>query len=483
MGAQLYETHSGLVVLCGERAYKTKKPVITDFLDFSTPQLRERACARELDLNRRLAPDVYLGVGQLTDPTGGPAEPVLIMRRMPEQARLSAHLADPNIGGMLTALAHLLARFHDQSAHGPQIDAAGTVAALRSRWDSLISGLSQPPIPAQRAQLIRALVNSYLAGREPLFEDRIAAGHIVDGHGDLRAGDIFSLPDGFRVLDCLDFDDDLRYVDRVDDIAFLVMDLEFRGHPQLGAQMLQRYCAITGDPAPLSLRHHYIAYRAAVRAKTDCIRGAQGAVESAAHAESHVAIAVRHLRAAAVRLALVGGLPGTGKSTVARHLGDAVDATVISSDDVRHRLRASGTVSGSGGDFGDGAYRPEAKAAVYAAMLTEAKTELSQGRSVILDASWTDAQERARAAALAADTHSDLVELQCQAPERVAASRLATRRHSDTSTASSYSEATPAIATAMADRASPWPQATTIDTTAPLPNSLALALRAWSVEM
>ncbi|WP_328821050.1 hypothetical protein [Nocardia sp. CY41] len=127
--AQLRETHTGLVVLCGDRAYKVKKPVVTDFLDFGTPEARERACARELELNQRVAPDVYLGLAHLTDPGGGAAEPVIVMRRMPDELRLSTALADPTREAAdLCALAQTLAHFHAGARRGAEIDRAGTPA-------------------------------------------------------------------------------------------------------------------------------------------------------------------------------------------------------------------------------------------------------------------------------------------------------------------------------------------------------------------
>jgi aminoglycoside phosphotransferase family enzyme/predicted kinase len=471
--AELHETHSGVVLLCGDRAYKVKKPVVTDFLDFGTHARREQACARELELNRRLSPDVYLGVTHLTDPGDGPSEPVLVMRRMPDGRRLSRLLTDPGSAqAALSALAHMLARFHDGADRGPGIDRAATVAALRDRWQSLLSGLTDPPIDPAAATRLTELVHRFLDGRTPLFDNRITGRHIVDGHGDLRAGDIYLLPDGFRVLDCLDFDDELRHVDRLDDIAFLAMDLEFLGHPESAADFVAAYRAITGDPAPAALIHHYIAYRAVVRAKVNCLRYRQGDAESAAHAVRHTDIALRHLAAGAIRLALVGGPPGTGKTTVAQGLADATDAVMLSSDHIRAGLRAAGTLAGHSGEFGHGAYRPEARAQVYATMLTEARRQLGEGRSVVLDASWTDPGERERAAALAADLRADLIELLCSAPQSVAVGRILSRTGSE-------SEATPAIAAAMAAERGPWPGAVVLDTTAALPDTLSRALAAW----
>ncbi|MGV9611697.1 bifunctional aminoglycoside phosphotransferase/ATP-binding protein [Nocardia xishanensis] len=473
--AQVHETHTGLVLLCGERAYKAKKPITTDFLDFGTPALREQACARELELNRRMAPDVYLGVAHLSDPEGGPAEPVLVMRRMPEDRRLSNILADVAAHGQeLTPLVELLVGFHRLARRGPDVDRAGTARALRDRWQTLLRPLREEPacrVAPILPDRIDHLAMRYIDGRIQLFDNRIAEGRIIDGHGDLLAQDIFALPDGFRVLDCLDFDDRLRHLDCLDDIAFLAMDFEFLGYPELGVRLLDDYVRATGDSAPMSLRSHYIAYRATVRAKVNLIRLSQGDGAARERAVRHLRIALDHLERGTVRLALVGGLPGTGKSTVARRLAANTGATVLSTDRIRTELAAR-ILTGEGGEFGAGRYSPANKARVYDELLNRARTLLASGVSVILDASWVDTDERRRAAELAERTHSDLVQLHCTCPTELAAGRIRERPRGD-------SEATPAIAEAMVATAAPWNDATALHTVGPIDDTVAVASQAW----
>ena len=180
-----------------------------------------------------------------------------------------------------------------------------------------------------------ARARRFLAGREHLLADRVSRGRIVDGHGDLIADDIFCLDDGPRVLDCLEFDDALRFVDALDDVAFLAMDLERLGRPDLADYFHDAYVEFSADPAPPSLWHHYLAYRAFVRVKVACLRHEQGADDAAKTAAQHLRLCADHLRAGTVRLALVGGLPGTGKSTVAGRLADLAGAVVLSSDRLR----------------------------------------------------------------------------------------------------------------------------------------------------
>ena len=196
----------------------------------------------------------------------------------------------------------------------------------------------------------------------------------------------------------------------------------------LGDYFLARYAADSGHAAPSALQDFYIAYRAVVRAKVDCVRLSQGHPEAAQDAGRHLDIAAQHLHSGAVRLALVGGNPGTGKSTLARGLAEKAGAQVISTDDVRQELRGAGAIGGDSGVLGAGLYRPDNVAAVYEVALRRARLLLSGGQSVILDGTWRDPEVRAQARRLAGETHAALVELRCSAPVDAAADRIRTRR-------------------------------------------------------
>ncbi|WP_459545924.1 bifunctional aminoglycoside phosphotransferase/ATP-binding protein [Nocardia sp. X0981] len=474
--AELRETYTGVVVLFGDRAYKVKKPITTDFLDFATPAARRRACLRELELNRRLAPDVYLGLAHLTDPLGGADEPVLLMRRMPEQRRLSTLLADPE-GPVrdLRPLVATLVAFHENARRGADIDRAGTGTALRDRWRGVLGTLrEQSPefLDPARLAAIEDRALDYVRGRDRLFAQRIADGWLVDGHGDLLAEDIFDLPDGFRILDCLDFDDELRHIDRLDDIAFLAMDLEFLGHPEYADRLLADYRQLSGDRAPRSLDHHYRAYRAAVRAKVDVIRYGQGEGTARDQAERHLALVEQHLRRGAIRLVLVGGLPGTGKSTVAQRLATATGSHLLSTDPIRRELMRAGEITGTIGVYDTGAYTPESKHRVYTELLRRARPLLAAGVPVVLDAGWSDAGERRRARELATALGAEPVQLRCECPRDTADRRLRDRPHGD-------SDATPPIAHAISAATAPWPEAEVLDTRQPPGAVAAAALRRW----
>ncbi|WP_081258548.1 AAA family ATPase [Mycobacterium kansasii] len=475
----VHETHTGVVVLAGDRAYKAKKPVLTDFLDFRTPEQRERACLREVELNSRLSPDSYLGIAHLSDPAGGPAEPVVVMRRYRDSDRL-AWLAEhggseTSVRELLDTIAAVLARFHEHAERSPLIDAQGEAGAINRRWTENLTELRRyagTVFSDESIGQIEQLVAEFVCGRDVLFNRRIAEGCIVDGHGDLLADDIFCVADGPALLDCLEFDDQLRYVDRIDDAAFLAMDLEFLGRNDLGEYFLERYLAHSGDTAPKPLHDFYIAYRAVVRAKVDCVRLSQGKSASAADAARHLAIATRHLRQGAVRLALVGGNPGTGKSTVARALAERVGAQVISTDDVRRQLREWGAIAGESGVLDAGLYSPRNVTAVYEVALRRARLSLANGRPVILDGTWRDPQLRAQAHRLAAEAHSPLVELLCTAPVDTAADRVRTRQPGN-------SDATPQIAATLAAQHNGWDTAHPVATSRPLEFSVREAHDVW----
>lgn len=467
----LRETHSAGLVLVGERVFKFKKPVNLGFLDFTSPEVRVQMCRRELELNSRFAPDVYLGVADLALPDGS-HEPMVVMRRMPEDRRLSTLVTrGVDVHDDLRHLAHQLATAHGRSARGPRIDAEAALPMLRARWKASFKQVRPyfgTTLDPGLVHEVERLTLRFLAGRRPLFDHRVATGCAVDGHGDLMADDVFCLDDGPRALDCLEFDDRLRYVDRVDDAAFLAMDLERLGAPELGATFLGWYAELAGDPAPPSLVHHYVAYRAFVRAKVAAIRADQGSAVAAADARALTSCTHRHLASSAVTLTLVGGAPGTGKTTLASGIADRLGMVVVSSDRIRKELAGIDPETPAGAPYRSGIYSPAHTERTYAEMLERARALLGMGESVVLDASWLDPEHRDAAREVARTTHSDLREISCRAPLATARQRIVARRSAGHLT----SDADASVATAMAEAQSPWPEAYAVDTSRPLEESL-----------
>lgn len=480
------ETHCAVVFSVGDRAVKMKKPVDLGFLDFSTREARERACHREVELNRRLSPDVYLGVADVIGPDGHPCDHLVVMRRMPTERRLSTLLAQGQpCTDALRSVARQITALHaaaPTSIERPEIGVVATRDAVAGNWadnfEALRVFVGDVIDPDEFARVDR-LATRYLAGREPLFAHRIATGQARDGHGDLLAEDIFVLDDGPRILDCLEFADRYRFGDVLLDAAFLAMDLERLGHTDAARRFLTWYVEFSGEHHPPSLADHYIAYRAHVRTKVACLRHAQGGDDtSAAEARVLHRLALDHLRQGRVVLVLVGGLPGAGKSTVASGLADAHGWALLRSDELRKDLAGMGHTTDAHADVGHGLYRPEQVAGVYRELLVRAQRLLGQGLSVVLDASWTSAAERRAAVELARLSSSDLVQLRCETTLDVARARLAVRPPG-----TEASDATPDVLDAMASRADPWPEAVTVRTGHAIDQVLAQARQAVDVQL
>lgn len=531
------ETHAALVFLCGEEAQKVRKPIDLGFLDNRTVEARGEQSRREVKLNSRLAPDVYTGVLEVRGPGGEVIDHVVRMRRLPRRQSLAAIVRSRGTasnGSRGTAsngardadlrheesaarvrdevrdgvreVARQVARLHADSPHSPEIDAAGAPATLAGLWTESLDHLRRLCVGEEAPEIvddIAALAAAYLRGRGPLLESRIAERRIVDGHGDLLAADVYLTEDGPRIIDCLEFDDRLRFGDAMLDIGFLAMDLDHLGARDLAVVVLEAFSEASGDAAPPTLVHHYIAYRALVRAKVAAIRAGQSAgagsrrgvvgpvgdddhddhdhdddnAGPAALADARLALeladrAVDSLLRGRVRLVLVGGVSGSGKSTLARPLAQALGAELLRSDVVRQELRQ---VRGSGSGSAADGYSDAAVGAVYAEMLERAAVLLARGRSVVLDATWLEPRRRAEAETVAADAHAELVEISCTAPRDDLARRITERARCGTDA----SEATVGVLDVQLAESAPWPDAIAVDT-AELDVREAEAVRAWA---
>ena len=473
----LVQTHTACLLMTGALVLKWKKPVDLGFVDFRTRADRVLACQHELELNRRLAADVYLGVGEAHGPDGIVQEPYLLMRRLPARLRLATLVRQGRpVLGHVDAIARLLADFHSRCAVPG--DAAELVAPARLRrlWQEALGVLrGHAPAVASTADLHRAgeLVDAYLAGRSTLLRQRVEHGQVRDGHGDLLADDVFCLPDGPRVLDCLDFDPQLRCGDVVGDVAFLAMDLEHLGDVTAAHRLWEQYRVHSDEHHPQTLVHFYTAYRAAVRAKVCCLRGEQLPPGDARDVQLHEAaelmgLSLRHLERTRLTLTLIGGLPGSGKSSLAEAVTAAGDDVLLSSDLIRHELH--GPDSGPDEEpYAGRAYAGTVTDEVYRTMLRRARIELTRGVSVVLDASWATEAHRHAARALCTETSTVLVEVLCEVTDDVAEARLSSRGPDHDS------DATAAVRTAMRARTASWPTATSIDTRGPLGVAVGIA--------
>lgn len=463
------ETHISTLFFYRDVVLKLRRPVTYGFADFHDVERRRADCEREVELNRRLAPDVYLGTATISmdadtadaldSPAGGhPLDHAVVMRRLPEDRNLAALVRrhEP-VDEELRAIARTLAAFHDRASRSPQIAAAGTATAIWQRWQATEDELARfigPVVDRARYRELTRLARRYLDGRGPLFERRTAEGAVCDGHGDLHATDVFCMADGPRILDCLEFDDELRYGDVLADLAFLVEDLELLGAPQAATVFLDEYRHRSGRGYPQSLFHFYVGYRAHVRLLVECLRQEQGLAVGVAP-DAVLEQALGHLRAAQVRLVLVGGLPGSGKSTLSAWIGARFDAEVLSTDLARRRERPPSEPP-------EQRYSEPARTDVYRNLLARAASLLRTGRSVIVDATWGSAEMRGQAASVARATSAELVSMRCQCPPGQRDARITARLD----TGEDASEATPSVAALLGSAEDPWPTARVVDTSA-----------------
>jgi uncharacterized protein len=458
--AAVVETHVSVLFFTADRVFKLLKPVDMGFLNHVDRTRRLAATVAELELNRRLAPDVYLGLADIRE-ADELVDQMVVMRRLPDDRRMSSLAGTPGFDDHVRSVAKAVASFHAAQPPAARTGMATRDAVAKNWADNLAVmernlGKVLAPDVFDEVALLAA---RYLDLRVDLFDDRIRKGWVRDGHGDLLADDIFCLDDGPRILDCLAFNEDLRIADVLCDIGFLAMDLLRLVGPAAADALLTWYQDFTGERHPSSLAHHYIAYRAGVRAKVACLRYEQGDAASAEHARTYLELCRDELRRGEVQLVLVGGGAGVGKSTLAEGLAERMGWCRLNTDEIRKDVLRVAHATRIEAAPGQGPYDDQGRATVYLEMLWEAGRLLAHGESVVLDASWNDAAQRDRAADLARATGSRLTELDCQLDLAVARERIARRQASPFNP----SDATPAIAEHLAATGDPWPSATAID--------------------
>jgi hypothetical protein len=441
----LTETHISWVLLAGEFVYKIKKPLDLGFLDFSTLARREHFCREELRLNRRLAPALYLDVLPITGAPdapvlGGPGtaiEYALKMRRFPQEALLDRVLAR----GALTPqhiddLAQTLAAFHQrQAAIAPATSPFGSPDAVLAPMRQNFTQIRPRVAAAFQARLnqLAQWTETTHAQLRPVLEARHAAGFIRECHGDAHLGNMALLQGRVTLFDCLEFNDQLRWIDVISEIAFTVMDLDDRQHPTYAHRLLNGYLEATGDYAGLALLRFYLVYRALVRAKVAAIRLSQadvGAVERAHHEElfaSYLALAERYTRPPAPALLITHGVSGAGKSTLAQWLVEALGAVRVRSDVERKRLEGATADAGADTGLNRGRYSSDMTARTYARLAELATTIVASGFSVVVDATFLRQAQRETLHAVARAQRVPFVILDLTAREDLLHARIAAR--------------------------------------------------------
>jgi uncharacterized protein len=429
------ETHISVVFLAGEEVYKLKKPVRFDFLDFTTIAARERACRDELRLNRRLAPDIYLDVLPVTRAANGelqlggigpPVDWLVHMRKLPTHLTLEALQRRGELTpAKIDTLAELLVRFYRSR---PPLEM--TPDEYRRRTESHVRGnraellAASHHLPRAVVQRVHAFQLQLLALQPDIFDARVRAGRIVDGHGDLRPEHIV-LSDPPAIFDCIEFNAEFRQLDAADELAFLAAECDLLGAEWVGLRLLERYREQMADDVPAVLWSFYRAYRACVRAKVAALRADQ---QERAQREAATTEALAHLRladgyAAAWQRPLVlvtGGLSGTGKSTLAAALAAALGAEWLRTDVVRREL-----VGGGGAGASD--YSDQGRQRVYNELFGQAAKLLALRVSVILDGTFSRADNLRAASGIAAAAGAEFLAIECICRPETARQRIVRR--------------------------------------------------------
>jgi aminoglycoside phosphotransferase family enzyme/predicted kinase len=445
------QTHLSHVFLTGTRVYKLRKAVDLGFVCFATRGQRDLDCLRELELGRRLAPNVYLGVapvelvgrrvriGPFADvlaPGRRTAEHCVVMRRLPEGRDALSLLAAGRLRPeQIERVACAVARFHarhrlTKRQHGSSAAwLERSTAPVRQNFELLRGASVSPP---GRPALLRpatldraeALAKGFVERHRRRFEFRRRQRRGVDGHGDLHLQHVFFETDDAPplLIDCLEFRDDLRQIDAAAEVAFLAMDLRYRGHARLAERFLRTYAATADDYDFYGVLDYYVRYRAAVRAKVAAVAATDPALAraqrraAAASARRHLALAARtRLVAGRPAVVVLCGIVGTGKSGVAQAAADVLGGAVISSDRVRRRGEAAAV------------YTERGKDRIYAALLERAEPIVESGRVAVLDATFDRARRRERVLRWAGAHRVPALLLETRCPPGVTLRRLARR--------------------------------------------------------
>ena len=444
----LVETHISLVALLDHDVFKVKKAVNLGFVDFRTREQRRAACEAEVLLNRRLAPHVYLGTvpvrrgedGRARFGGSGPiVDWAVRMRRMPDEARADHLLAAGELSpGAVTSIATRLAHFHAECRSDDETRSFGAVPVIERNVEENFAQtrgvLSQYLAPEESGELLR-WQRAFLRAQAPIFERRAAGGFVRDGHGDLRLEHVYLENGRVTVLDCIEFNDRLRFADVCADIAFLSMDLAAHARVDLAERLLAAYAREANDFDLYALVDFYASYRAFVRGKIAAMVAADEAIDQPAR-ESASREARRYflLGLSADRRSLlapavvaVGGIIASGKSTIAERIGAEMGAPVIDADRTRKAMLGVEPTKRVAEQPWSGAYDPEFTETVYREVLRRADVVLESGRPVVLDASFRSAAMRGAARELAVRHGVPFRFVECRVPADAARARLVER--------------------------------------------------------
>lgn len=405
---RIVETHISIIVMRGPRVWKVKRAIRLSYLDFSTPALRATACEREVMLNRRTAPALYLGVRRITRGADGElqfggegelVDAVVEMQRFDDSTLFSRLAAEGGLElSMLTTLARYIASFHENAqVHIVYSGAAAIEAVLRlnEQNENLASVLGQEAV-----RQLRAALRTHLHQHARLLDKRAAGGRIRHCHGDLHLRNICLFEGKPTLFDCIEFNDSLAVIDVLYDLAFLLMDLWHAGLPAEANWVMNRYMDEADEVDGLPLLPFFMALRASIRAQVlatqAALPNAQQRKEIIAQAQAYLALAMQLLQPASVRMYAIGGLSGSGKSTVAAAIahfaGAAPGARILSTDRIRKRMAGVSSET----RLPPSSYTKESSARVYDALYKQTTRILTNGYSAMADGVFSKHEERLR---------------------------------------------------------------------------------------
>lgn len=440
---RLLQTHASWVFVAAPFVYKIKKPVNFGFLDFSTLAKRKHFCEREIELNRRLNPDMYLDVativrraGRLHIGAGGRATEYAVRMKKLSDGRFLDRLilsGESDCGDLDRVVAKLKTFYRDQQP-SDEVSGWGEIDRLRISTDENFEQtrpfvgqtISQPSFDA-----IGEFTNGFYRRHARDFARRVRERRVLDCHGDLHLQHIHLTPRQVHIFDCIEFNDRFRYLDVANEIAFLAMDLDHHGRPDLGRHFATAMATELDDPGLLDLLDFYKCYRACVRGKVESFHSvspgltARERLECVRRAREYFQLALRYAVAGSKPQALaIMGRIGTGKSALAEALGAELGWNVYSSDRLRKQIAGAPLTVRGDAETRRKLYSSAMTSRTYAALFDAAKAQFSSGRSAILDATFSRARHRAELCARAPGTVRFVV---ATAPDRVIQRRLRSR--------------------------------------------------------
>lgn len=409
---KIIETHISWVLLSGPFAYKIKKPVNLGFLDYSNLKRREYFCHKEWQLNRRLAPHIYLSVVPITGTVeypsmngeGVPLEFAVKMRRFPQHNLLNRLIEN---GRLTTALvdriAHRVANFHanieiadSDSMYGSPVE---VLSPMQQNFSTIRTHLSSEKL-LKPLDFLEDWTQSCYLRLKPKLQQRKQQGFIRECHGDMHLGNIALVDEKICIFDGIEFNEHIRWIDVISELAFLVMDLQDRGAPRLAQRLLNHYLQITGDYSGLALLRFYQVYRAMVKAKVNAIRLSQGHLTHEQDLglvrlyQSYIQLAISYTKAQTPMILITHGLSGCGKSTLSQRLAEEMNIIWIRSDVERKRLFGLGALEASHSDIKLGLYSTTASEQTYTRLLNLAKQITQAGFTVLVDATFLKTAQR-----------------------------------------------------------------------------------------